>query len=93
MAKAKDIKNQADEVAGVIIYCPGCKTHHVFDKRWSFNGDYEKPTFSPSMLVNASHPELGLRCHSFVEDGKIRFLSDCDHELKNQTIELPDVEE
>lgn len=30
------------------------------------------------------------RCHSFVEDGKIRFLDDCSHELAGQTVELPE---
>lgn len=28
-------------------------------------------------------------CHSFVEDGKIRFLGDCTHALAGQTVELP----
>lgn len=32
-------------------------------------------------------------CHSFVTDGRIRFLGDCTHELADQTVELPDIEE
>lgn len=28
-------------------------------------------------------------CHSFVEDGKIRYLSDCTHRLANQIVALP----
>ena len=91
MAKAENIKTQDGSIGGVMIYCPGCKTHHVFDSRWKFNGDYEKPTFNPSMLVNQNDPKT--RCHSFVRDGKIQFLSDCAHELKNQTVELPDIED
>jgi hypothetical protein len=71
------------------IYCPGCKCYHAFDERWAFNGDFEKPTFAPSMLVNQHRPES--RCHSFVTDGKIQFLSDSYHELAGQTVELPDV--
>lgn len=27
-------------------------------------------------------------CHSYVRDGKIQFLADCTHVLKNQTVEL-----
>ncbi|MBK5213378.1 MAG: hypothetical protein JJE55_06935 [Flavobacteriaceae bacterium] len=27
-------------------------------------------------------------CHSFVTDGKIKFLGDCTHDLKNTTVEL-----
>lgn len=39
-------------------------------------------------------PEPAFRCkvcHSFVTDGKIRFLGDCTHELAGQTVELPDL--
>jgi len=36
------------------VMCPGCKHYHVFDQRWTFNGDFDKPTFTPSMLVNGS---------------------------------------
>ena len=35
---------------------------------WTFNGDYEKPTFRPSML-NTRTGE-----HFFVTDGKIQYL-------------------
>lgn len=31
------------------------------------------------------------RCHSFVENGMIRFLSDCTHELAGQTVPLPEL--
>ena len=27
-------------------------------------------------------------CHSYVRDGRIQFLADCTHELRNQTVEL-----
>lgn len=56
---------------------------------WSFNGDLDRPTFSPSILVYPSHKQG--RCHSFVRDGKIEFLGDCDHALKGQTVELPEL--
>lgn len=29
-------------------------------------------------------------CHSFVTDGRIRFLSDCTHPLAGQTVDLPE---
>lgn len=35
------------------------------------------------------HPVYGMRCHSFVEHGQMRFLSDCSHELANQTVPIP----
>lgn len=30
-------------------------------------------------------------CHSFVTDGKIRFLSDCTHDLADQTVPMEDL--
>lgn len=83
----------------IAIFCPGCKYLHTFTINspasngaiWTFNGNFEKPTFNPSMLVNKDYPES--RCHSFVRDGRIEFLSDCFHELKNQTVDLPDIGE
>lgn len=33
---------------------------------------------------------IPMRCHSFVTDGRIRFLSDCTHALAGQTVDLPD---
>lgn len=37
------------------------------------------------------HPDFRLRCHSFVTDGRIQFLSDSTHHLAGQTVELPDM--
>lgn len=37
------------------------------------------------------HFEDVRRCHSFVTDGRIQFLSDCAHELVGQTVDLPDI--
>lgn len=91
MPKVIDLTDDNGENVCRYIECPACGCGHGFDSRWSFNGDYEKPTFSPSMLVNANSPQLGPRCHSFVTDGKIQFLSDCTHEYAGQTLDLPDV--
>jgi len=79
--------------------CPGCEEQHfitdnlteekaICNGPWTFNNDFETPTISPSVLVQwAEH-----RCHSFIKDGIIQFLSDCTHDLKGQTVELPDIE-
>jgi len=77
------------------FWCPGCERAHAFDQRWTFNGDYEKPTFAPSLLCTA--PYYGdmepYVCHSFVTDGRIQFLNDCTHKLIGQTVELPVVKD
>jgi hypothetical protein len=53
----------------------------------------ENPTLSPSILVHKSleNGERVSYCHSFVKNGQIQFLSDCQHELVGQTIELPNI--
>lgn len=74
--------------------CPGCETAHVVSiapsqAPWDWNGDTQRPTLSPSVLVNAggANPEAHV-CHSFVRGGRIEFLGDCTHELAGQTVEL-----
>jgi hypothetical protein len=81
------------EDKGVYYFnCPGCKMLHGLDSRWKFNGDFSKPTFSPSLLVRYpwGPEQKQCVCHSFITDGFIRFLSDCTHELKDQTVEIPE---
>ena len=62
--------------------------------RWSFNGDMDKPTFTPSIHVQRMLTVGGKTtlCHSYVTDGSIRFLDDCTHKLKGQTVELPETD-
>jgi hypothetical protein len=75
-----------------LFECPGCAGMHYADERWTFNGDIESPTFSPSIKVTVGHhPDPPDICHSFVRDGKIQFLNDCTHELKGQTVSLPEI--
>ncbi len=89
-------KLENDEETYLLFYCPGCETTHPYIIRatdpgrpqWTYNGDPQSPSFSPSLLVNQHTSEK--RCHLFVEDGKIRFLNDCHHELRGQTVALPE---
>jgi hypothetical protein len=86
----------------VAFWCPGCGyAHHVRVEgdgrpRWHWNGSGDSPTFTPSVLVTYNGSDAGQEdappacCHSFVTDGKIRFLNDCTHELAGQTVDLPD---
>jgi len=107
----------------VAFHCPGCNELHVIHvgegprPKWSWNGNAERPTFKPSILVRGirddlyeddweeyenqlalggservlSNPKFRTVCHSFVTDGLIRFLNDCTHTLKGQTVPLPDL--
>jgi len=96
MAKCLPVTNNKEEVVGHIIECPACECSHIFytnlsnpKQNWTFNEDIDKPTFSPSMLVYPSN--IQKRCHSFVRDGKIQYLKDCDHDLRGKTVDLPDI--
>ena len=83
------------------FYCPACKECHwvsvgprsMWSIVWSFNKDCEKPTINPSLLVTHRMPDGERRCHSFIREGKIQYLGDCTHELKGQTVEIPDFPE
>lgn len=91
------------------FHCPGCNGGHAVSVRddgshpgWTWNGDIERPTFTPSILVHSGPPcgpdGLALPgatdqvCHSFVTDGRIQFLSDCTHALAGQTVDLPEID-
>jgi hypothetical protein len=39
----------------VTFYYEGCKGIHTVIEGWTFNGDYEHPTFTPSILVRSGH--------------------------------------
>lgn len=84
---------------GYEFWCLGCKNIHSIPtaphpKGWTFNGSEDAPTFGPSILVHEVKREDGTvyspRCHSFVVDGRIRYLGDCGHELAGQTVDLPE---
>lgn len=42
----------------------------------------------PTPEITDAHRESTPRCHSFVENGRIRFLSDSTHELAGQTVPM-----
>ncbi|NBW17017.1 MAG: ammonia monooxygenase [Caulobacteraceae bacterium] len=104
MARAKKAKDGYGR-AYVRVDCPGCDGPHMLPvhgesrPNWAFNGYYERPTLSPSILVtyngkDADTPEgCPSVCHSFVTDGRIQFLDDCTHALRGQTVDLPEIEE
>ena len=78
-------------VDGWDMWCPGCEDMHVISNAWSFDGDHEAPTFSPSILVNYGRvgPDgMKRACHSFVVAGQWQFLSDSTHPLAGQTVPM-----
>lgn len=94
----------------VKFHCPGCKMNHQIQigtgvgTRWAFNGDYSKPTFSPSVLCTWSEPnddpakfdfpcfDVQKVCHSFVVNGVIQFLNDCTHDLAGKNVPMVELD-
>jgi hypothetical protein len=80
-----------------LFWCEGCQEYHSVwtDKRdgvepWGFNGDVDKPTISPSILVRGG--EHNRTCHSFINNGMIQYLNDCTHSLAGKTVELKNID-
>lgn len=92
-------RNRAGELYGYSHWCAGCRCVHTFHvvgpgPVWTFNGNMEKPTFSPSMryFIPARKDVVGkiiesevTLCHYFLTDGEIDYLADSsDHELRGK---------
>lgn len=88
-----------DGVKSLMFECPGCGQNHGFpvdgSRGWTWNGDLEKPTITPSILASGyrfiddeCENTEPYRCHSFVTNGQIQFLSDSTHHLAGQTVDL-----
>ncbi|HSW89826.1 MAG TPA: DUF6527 family protein [Patescibacteria group bacterium] len=83
--------------------CPGCALNggtglHMLpvntDQKspaWDWDGNTEAPTISPSILTGKD--DDAHRCHSFLTAGVFNFLDDCVHDLKGQSVQMPDLPE
>lgn len=98
---------EGEHYAGYSFWCAGCGMRHMVNTEesdgkgrpvWGFNGDLERPVFTPSVLVwwDEGEERTPKRCHSFVgcngaAPGQIIYLADCTHALAGQVIDLPDI--
>jgi hypothetical protein len=97
---------------GLTYWCQGCNKAHSIQTKgdyvWDWNGDVERPVFSPSVLVTwPANPNAGeefkewrteRRCHTFVgcngaQPGQVIFLGDCTHALRGTVQPFPDLPE
>jgi hypothetical protein len=81
----------------IAFHCPACNCWHMVSSELNghgFNGDYEKPTLTPSVMWNGYSPlhKRVVKCHSFVLNGVIQFLTDCTHQFGGRMVELPPVD-
>lgn len=92
--------------------CPAGHWHYINtnvpnhqNAQWSFNGDVNKPTFTPSVRERTGYfvdPNVkgdedwlknnSYQCHFIITDGKIHFCADCSHDLKGQTMDMLEIE-
>jgi hypothetical protein len=106
---SKVLRDSTDH--GLMFNCPGCGIVHIVHygdgdgPRWIWNGDIDKPTFTPSILLRyhtwippatrenmnvGPQTKINVVCHSLVINGQIQFLNDCTHKLVGQTVDLPE---
>lgn len=90
---------------GYSHWCPGCRGAHViptgepYQTRWRFDGNVDRPTFSPSVKITYCGKDAGQErdggrapsacCHYFIRAGQIEFCGDSTHELAGKTVTLP----
>lgn len=88
---------------GYAHWCPGCGEMHVIyvakasasGARWAFDGDLIRPTFTPSVRIEWAggwgEQRVPRVCHYFLREGRMQFLGDTTHSLRNRTVVLPDL--
>lgn len=86
---------------GWMHWCPGCDESHILPDGWTFDGNVERPTFTPSFkhtfhrfdAYDARGLGLGERrevvCHYIVTAGRLNFCGDCFHRLSGQSVPIP----
>ena len=79
-----------DHVVTHTFWCAGCKSYHWIDKRWTVTTGGAGPTVRGSVRVRIRDDQL---CHLFIADGNVRYLGDCTHGLKGQTVPLEEFEQ
>ena len=100
MLRKDHFYGEEGHVAHLAALCPACGFEHAFrvdleghgrhaHDVWEFDGNYENPTFSPSMLSNKDrtdqHKPL---CHSFLREGVWQFLDDCTHDMAGSHVPM-----
>ena len=90
LSRVLDISVPEGDPDDGLIYrhgCQGCNSNHLINvelpnsngAKWTFDGNIEKPTFSPSINI-VGH------CHYFITEGNIVFCSDSNHHRAGQTV-------
>jgi hypothetical protein len=87
---AKVLVRRADGRTVYWLWCPACDDAVMIDEGWGWNGDVERPTFTPSLLTRFTMQGSERVCHSFVVDGVWQYLGDCTHDKVGQHVPMVD---
>lgn len=88
------VRNRIHGERNVYFWCPGCKSLHFVSidrpgwSSWDWNGSYESPTFTPSIMVIYGLGKNENRCHLFVRNGNLEYLADSVHRYRAQIIKM-----
>lgn len=87
--------HKAEYTGGIqyLFWCPACEHVHAVNHTWTFNGSMEFPTFYPSVRVTGYlGPKLGSGgvCHSFIQEGVIKYCADSTHAMAGQDVPMPE---
>lgn len=95
----------------LLYNCPACGNLHFVrvgtwpgGAVWTWDGNAEKPTFSPSIKVTGTQPVTDaeveaitagqkiaprpLCCHFFIRAGQIEYCGDCTHAMAGKTVPM-----
>lgn len=82
------------------INCPNCGHAHTVPvggdgNNWTWNGNYEKPTVTPSLKVAYPPPFPGAKervlCHFVLTDGILHYQDDFEGPLKGQSVPAKEI--
>lgn len=76
-------------------WCPACERLHPLPSdtdKWTFDGNLERPTFSPSFKQYLCRDGTRI-CHYVLTAGVLNYCADSTHSMAGQSVPLPPIPE
>lgn len=70
-----------------VFWCPACNDNHVFESPETAYASPDRPTFAQSVY----DWDTKNVCHSQIRHGKLYFLPDSTHDMRQRWVEMPDL--
>lgn len=98
MSRVSAVLRKVD--GGYSHWCPACQAMHFIRTEpdedwkgapmWTFDGNVDRPTFTPSVSITWGDQPGSRRCHYNITAGEIVFHGDCTHNpMKGTTVPMP----